>query len=569
MPNIPAQAIEFGFEDIQGIESNINTLFQTYIQPIDNIRSISRPSTSPASSSSSSGSTSSIIQNNFTNIQIQSFTLLESRAHAFYRMLGLPVVVADGRFYNAGFPSTFGKPDTKLSINSTFFSDPLQTLINTRETLSPNLISIFANQDITSSVYAIVLRYIKPFQNIKIGGGPLDVDPQTFKVDVRNQIILNFANYGVDPSISASVTGTSSEFTLTPIGGDFSGGQHILKPFITDPRIVGSVMPDLNMIAVPFMPDKNSLLIENGVYALRPGIELIIRQRLQNNTKDLSFFQNLSTIQAGTTLPGVDVSSLELNTIAALSTNNSIASSDVINILNNFSSLQVITVSNLIKQIKSCMVQLNKAMSDIDLAKSRINWVPIPSIKGPETGANGYNASHQGLGGNSEIDARVLALQIQQLNASSSTADNGDIGAFASPFTGRDNTQNVKSYSDQLKALVQQRDRIANKAAIAMGVIEILTGEVSGLGLIDVLAIYTALWAIDISNLIAFLDDDSFTRLTTNNPDISSAAQAAKGTSILTALGELEHKVINILAFADSLIVQQLQSPLQAAGGSI
>lgn len=570
MPFIPTQSFETGFDDINHVENDINILFSTYITPIDNIRSISRPAASHSISKSNEDNTNSVTNNNFSQINIDNNNFLESRTHAFYRMLGFPVVVNSGDFYNPGFPFIFGNINDKQNINDKFFDSSLQTLINKRETLPIELKNIFVRQDINSSIYALILRYTKPFNVIKAGGQPLDIDPQYFTVDTRNSMFEFFLLE--NPQLLGPVLGSTTFFAKTVVGQNLSGGQHILKPFVTDPRIVTTVMPDKNMIAVPFLKDKFALQIENNVFAQRPGIELIIRQRLSNQAQDKTFLNDVKKIISGSLEPGTNISSIDFetlrNVVSALADDNSLHGDDVLNLLNGFTSIQIITTSNLLKIIKSVIKKLSEAIFKIDQAKTKINWVPLPSIEGPESGAKGAVLSRAGISStNSEIDVKITELRIKKLNAERALTEQNDLGNFASPFSGNAGGENTSLYEDQLHELIQKRDKIANTAFKAMGEVEIITGEISGLGLIDILAIYTALWAIDIKSLIGLLDEDSFQRLIKNNPDLKAVATQARGTTVLSSLNDFEQKLINILSFSDSLLHKQLASPLEESDG--
>jgi hypothetical protein len=174
----------------------------------------------------------------------------------------------------------------------------------------------------------------------------------------------------------------------------------------------------------------------------------------------------------------------------------------------------------------------------------------------------------------SDIDNNIIELRIKKLNAESQFNQQMDLGSFASPFVGSSGADKIKLFSDQLQEQIQKRDRIAEEAFIAMGNIETITGEISGLGLIDILSIYTALWAIDIDTLIGFLDDDSFQRMITFNPtfaNISAISSRKNGNkiTITTILSKFEDKVSSLLSFADKLIANQLVSPTEIFGGSI
>jgi hypothetical protein len=107
----------------------------------------------------------------------------------------------------------------------------------------------------------------------------------------------------------------------------------------------------------------------------------------------------------------------------------------------------------------------------------------------------------------------------------------------------------------------------------ALKIIEIVTGEISGLGLVDILAIYTALWTIDIGDLISLLDNNSLARLNYNFPTLvtSEVANQLSGTrpDIFTALTNFEKVLFNILTYADKVLVQIRQGPRRARRGII
>jgi hypothetical protein len=488
-------------------------------------------------------------------------------------MLGFPVVASDGSFYNPGFNPIGGKTlDKKQAVNAKIANSPIQNLMSTRELLPLSLKKIFAKQDLSSSVYALVLRYTGPFQVLDDSKQPLDVDNQTFTVDARNTEIALFASY--NEQMSDKILATSSAFGSTPVGQNFSGGQHILRPFCVDPRIENTVMPDKNRICVPFLKDKTTTRLHANTYLMRPGLELIIRDRLQAQVEDKTFLNDIQKIISGDKSPSSSATSLDLetlrSTVMALADQNKLEGNDILDIFNGFTSIQVETVSQLVKIIKVVIKQLYVAMQQIDEAKTKINWVPVPSVEGPGTGPQGAVLSRVGVNNaGSEIDLKITELRIKKLNADRLMTDRKDLGTFASPFSSNLVGEKAKTYDAQLQEEVQKRDRIADTGFRAMGVIETITGEISGLGLIDILSIYTALWAIDIKSLIGLLDDEAFQRLVTYNPTLKPLADQARGTNVLSALGDFEHQLINILSFADKLLAQQQGSPLEELGGTI
>ncbi|HVI40695.1 MAG TPA: hypothetical protein VM577_08545 [Anaerovoracaceae bacterium] len=561
---IPDRAPDSAIEDTESIETDIPTLFKLYAEPIDLLRSMSRPSVSSGANKSSDPNIA-IVKSDFDNILVSNVRAMESRAHTFYRMLGFPVVGSDGSFYNPGFdPNSAGSFTKRQAVNGKI-STSLQTVMTTRETNPDTLRQIFANQDVGSSTYALMLRYPIPFKVLADGVAPLDPDQQFFTVDDRSAVaaLLTIQNPLLADSIGA-------------VAGTVNGAKHILKPFTVDPRIENTVMPDANKICVPFLANKKTTLIAPNIYVQRPGLESIISQRLSDQSVDTNFLTDVSNIIAGATTPVTTISldrETIIDTIEALATDNAI-SGDATDTFQNFSDIQIINVTRLIKTIKQVVKQLSKAMTTIDRAKQLINFMPVPSTDGPITGPNGAALSRSATSNAlSDVDNKIVELRIKKLNAERQVVPQQDLGFFASPFAGSSGTDSVKVFNDQLQDLVSKRDGIAEEAFKAMRDIEMITGEISGLGLIDILAVYTALWAIDTETLINFLDDDAISRLFNFNPIYQGVPEVAArngGTkkSMIDVLTTFEGKVSSILGFADKLLANQLLSPLVVFGGS-
>lgn len=566
--SLPQPIIEQNLDDFQTVNLDIDALIAQYLTPIDNLRSIARPA--PASSSGSAG-TSLPFVNDFQNLQVDNLGKLESLTHAFYRSLGMPAVASDGSFYNPGFDPTGGKNlDTHTSIDQKIANDSLQSLIGVRESSPQEILQIFANQDLTSSVYTLVMRYVKPAQVLALNKQPLDIDQQLFTVDARDAEILLFSSF--NPALSNQIVGLSSSFNNTA-GFAFNSGRHILKPFTTDPRLERTVSPDNNRVCIPFLPDKNSTKISANKFLQRPGIEFIIRQRLLDVVADKNFLTDISAVLLGSKSPSPDVTNLDISDIrsvvAALADQNSISQSAV-DKLSGFTSTQAVQITGLVSTLKGVVRLLTDAIRTIDLIKQKINWVPVPSVNGPITGANGAQLSRVGTSGVGDIDQQINNLRIQQINAQRQIATSVDLGSYVLPFAANVNTEPVNSYQEQLDQLVRKRDAIAAEGFTAMKTIEAITGECSGIGIYDIISIYICLYSIPMASLLGLLDKDSYTRLTdsTINPDIASAASSAGQNSIFQSLSDFETTLINILSFVDKETVKNLANPL-AIGANI
>lgn len=578
---VPKRIDEVGDEDIQDIIKDMSALAQKYIVPIEQIRSIAKPG--PAV-----GATAGI---GFDGLEPDNSRRVESRAHAFMRYIGFPVVAGGGNteFYNPGFDPTGqfigtlnGQETLKKNVLSKFNSDvELKYMVEIREQDPKDLRAIFVQKNIASSVYALVMRHVRNFKMFDAG------DP--FAVKGFEQVAKNrdrsaeataffIANQNIDatPSIEA--------FVKTPIGQNSSGIRHVLHPFVVDPRIDNTVMPDSNQVAVPFLLNKEALKLNKDIFVLRPGIELIIRERLRDTNNDAEiFFKNVEKLVNNTQTPISDTDTRTENElrliVEALLDNNEISQSAINTDIKGITNVQVRNIKRLVKTIRAIISQLNESIGIIDKARQQINWLPLPNSEGPENPI-GAMLNQTDITNSTDIDKRVVELKIKKLNAQRRVAQELDLGDFASPFSSSANDDDIQRISDELRNAEAQRDNIANNAFKAMSDIEIISGEVSGLGLLDILAIYTALWAMEEKALISLLDDQSFSRLKEFFPTLLVGAAADRANApnigvnpnkddIKTALEKFESKLVNVFSFIDRERLRQGVAPGEEAGGTI
>lgn len=529
-------------EDID-INSTVEDLFDRFIKPIDSIRSISKPIVSSSQQTST---------NDFTNLQVSNTEIFESRTSAFYRMLGFPIVGGDA-FYNAGFDPNFAKTsDKKQKIKSAFLqNNQLYNLIQQREFLSVENKRTFLNQDIKSSLYSLLIRYVPPFKIISTKE-PFEVDSQLFTLTDRTTEINLIAD-----------SNSSLKDSIISAGSGFVSGKKILKPFIVDPKVDSTVMPTDRNICVPFLVSKNQTQIENNIYLNRPGIEAILRQRLMSSTVDSLFLKQVENIIKQKKQPGIDIDSLSsfslVDTLQALSEDNKITDKTK-NSLNGITDIQVSTINNLTKIIKFLIKELISSIEIIDRAIYEIYWFPIPSKDGPITGRVGSKLGSFGLNGLniSSVEQKILELKIKKLNAERQVTSFQDLGTFASPFDSNSTTvEDAKNYSSQIDELENKKNRISDNAFDALKKIEMIVGEIAGIGLIDVLSIYLVLWSVDIKTLIHFLDDEAFDRMYVYNSsfqstkEISERKVSGSQMKISEVLKSFEQSLINIQFFVD------------------
>ena len=556
-----------GANDTSSIAS-VPDLAKKYLFPIDNFRSITLPTqANPAKPGEE-----------YKNLYKDGNRPIETRAHAFYRMIGFPVATSSG-FYNPGFnPLGHPNPDKVKNVDTDFFSSPMLSATFNRQVMVRGMKSIFERQDLASALYAIVLMTPRPFQVLDDGKGPFDEDKQTGTVDSRREDVDYFKLYNED--LILEIEELSSFFSIYPPGANLDTWNHVLRPFVCDPWICRVAQPNSIQIAAPFMEKvKEATAIEPNVYVSRPFIEQVIVESFRSaEITDTKFLDELTGVLKpvdGSSLASLDVTVLQ-DTIIALADDNNleISESEIKEMFGEYTSLQVVRVSELVKIIKYVVGELHEAMLEVDKQRMQINWVPMPHPEGPEMGVYGARLYNTGTSNSAEIDQKIAALDAKEMLAdrdrTKEQGDNEFVGSYASPFQYNPGGTDTKKIKNERKALADKRNQIGHGAFNAMGTIEIIMGEVSGLGLIDVLAIYAALWSMEQKYLLGLLDDDAFYRLLAFNPDLINATveERAAGTTqeITTVLEHFEKKLINILSFADKELAKRLADAVDQEG---
>jgi hypothetical protein len=543
---LPVLQEEADQEDTQLVQDDIDVLVSKYIVPVDRIRSIDKDGT-------------------------RADRPIESRIHGLLRFIGFPVV-ANGNFYNPGFPPTQGRSqETRDKIDNDFESDgETRDPIQLRERDYEQRLSVFSRRDLTSAIYCLLQPSVKPF-NL------LNEDNQNIQIESRKQIFesLRSRNSNVDFSNVASALGA-----VDSVGQTLTGVRHILRPFSLDPNITNAVQPDANIIAVPFLRDVQELTISDESVALRPGLELIIRERLRDRQsgEDARYLENLRNLIAGEPTPGIftedSINDISL-ALTALADDNELSQA-TLNEFEQITNIQAYVISRLVKTIKQLTNVLFQSISFIQEISRQINWFPIVNELGPELDPREASTEARVIQNNikrNPLDRRLIDLKAKRAAATSRITARENFGNYASPFEINYNDTNIQELDRQIQAVSQQQTQLSEQALLALRNIEIITGEISGVGLIDILAIYVALWAMNEQGLISLLDDISFERLKTNFPELLVGAAADRDSSgtkddINTALTKFEDTLKNVLDFAQKEFENRSQTSGEE-GGSI
>jgi len=533
-------------DELQDLEHSIDELFQTYVTPIDALRSKAAPVLSTPSGNNNSTAESSLVSD-FKNIEVTNKSM-ESRCHAFYRMIGLPVVGANG-FYNPGFPVSNGQSRFQIANSITTSLKDLQNAMTLRERRVRETSQVFSKQDLSSSLYGLFLRNVPPFKMLTDDLAPEETDLQSFSVNDRVEQARNLSDN--NPNNAADIK---------KAGEDFKTVQHLIKPLMVDYRLDNTVTPDSFKVCIPFLKDGKACKISNSVTLLRPGIELIIRQRLMDTTPDVNFLKSVSNTleQSPQNLATSDGDITALVALISVNSDSQGISSSVQDMVSKITSVQVTNLSKLLRSIKICIKQLNVACSTVDYVKSQINFIPNFGPDGPITGSLGGSCRAGFKTSSSTLDTQIAELKIKKLNADRQIQDFQSLGSFASPFAQNNFSEKNTTLIEQISELTNKKNKLVNDGLNALKTIEQIKGEVSGLGLVDVLAIYSAIWGLNLDTLISFLDQESFVRMVSYNPTFKDVPEVQNritigeaAVPILDAISTLEKKISEIFTFAD------------------
>jgi hypothetical protein len=534
------QAFDKDFDNVNDINQSIEDLYKIYISPIDAIRSKSLPNLSDPKSK---------------DIETDPNIPLESKVHAFYRMLGFPVVSPSGKYYNPGYNpygGSFLTAKHRQEVDDEYYSkSKIYNNIYEREKRLNNLLSIFKNPDsnIENTSFCLSIKYFNSINCLEETMEPLESYKQSKKNQDRINYFEKFFIFNDEETYDI----------LTQLAQKYSEIPHQLHPFITDPRICKNVAPDTNLICIPFLPNKSATAIKKNTFLNRPGLEMIIRMRLEDDLVDTSFIKNIKNILEKSTdnlanSTGVLGSNI-LSNLVLFGTTLKLPK-DVEDQLSNVSDLQFRMATKLMKILKTCINKLQEASNVIDSVENTVNWVPVVGGSGPIDGpiVNYMNTSIKNT--QLEIDNKIKELELKKLNAEFSNKDFSVLGTFASPFITNTFAEDVSSYNDRISELQNSKKATEMRGFKSLKDIEIISGITSGLGLIDVISIYLALWTIDLQVLLAFLDADAFSRLLSEQDGKYASSpvvqkQNNSPITILDALKEFKNKLYNILEFSD------------------
>ena len=486
-------------------------------------------------------------------------TYQESRAHTFLRMIGFPVVAPSGAFYSPGYDPNLNTDITGQKTNMQTAaalkadSDFIQSQA-AREGVPNTYGPVFSFGGINATAISIGSIFLRSFaEQFTPNLPPLSYDAaQTQTIQARIDYITKLFTV-TSSTFTAQIPDIS---TVKPL----LQSTHIIKPFIVDPRIDSSVRPAANKICAPFLLDKSQTFIfgsqnSTPVGLKRPYIERVIATRF-----------NSTNITETNTQPFVNA------IISQIQQGSDVLDQDLINIISNpnYSLYQseYQTFNEYVKAIRALIELLHDSIVEAQEVLHLMNWQPQPNpSNGLEVGSNGGTIVQPTPGdpNNKQLENNVIKLTqsqiLDELSYDTGSGTTPDPGNFA--FSNIDDTvfdakSNVKkSWEQQLTTLTNYRNKAGNDGLDALKNIEIIMGEFSGIGLLDIFATQAALWIMDPSALLGLIDTRAFARLHTRTDiNIGSASQMAP----LAAISSFETTVQTIYQLIDALIKTLLQN---------
>lgn len=560
MSNLPDRTKEPDLDDTQGISLDLETLYNEYIQPIENMRSFGAPTTVDRPVIKDENA---VANNTANDSDIDTSRAQESRAHAFYRMVGFPTINENLDFYSPGYDPTLKRDQKKKRYDiSTKLSSTVRLATTLREQGARQRREVFSKFSVDSCVYALAIAVptgIKKFQVMNDSENFNFInssDEQTFNYKTRKDYLES----------------RYSKRDGSAITNYFTTGSHILRPFTVDPNIEDTVVGFANQtrqVAAPFLPAKKDTGIERDIYAKRPGLEFILRLRIRAQESSKPVMEEFLSIYSDTETS--DLTLVELNqVVSALLNEEGVQSDDILERLKNANNLEVINLNKMVKTIKGVIELLVKSVNDVKNVSKKIKWTPLPSENGPEFGSDSTNLVKTKQ--RTELRQRLLNLTTRSFQTRRIGTLSDDDSILSSDFHLFQFENVEKPFDKEIDKTEAEIDNFQQIGSDALSAIEIITGEISGFGLIDILAIYTALWAVPLEVLVSLLDENAFRRLYENKDlrsfDVELRNSDGPQMSVLEAMQAFEKQVINILAYSDNIFRNKL-GPNTVEGGDV
>lgn len=518
------------YDDQNILQVDFDALYTTFIQPIDATRSHFNALV-PSSK------------------ELNTPQYQESRVHAFYRMMGFPVVASNGNFYSPGYDPNLNTDQATqqqhASVLSAITSDTtfLSQQVAPREQIFRTYQTLFNMGGTTAKAVDLGSYYIRSFANQFGSTAPLVYDPaQIQTISDRLTNIIPFYSLLLNATVFGNLT-----------NANLLASNHLLKPFVVDPRIDNGIRPISNRICAPFLYDKSQTKIFSTQTIPRPFIERVISIRYNS--------QNLLTNPGGSSSSGNQGNNILAQVTTDIEANNNITDPGLLAAITNplsalhTNELQIF--DNYLNTMRAIITAVVQAIQSVEKVRLTINFQPVPDTKtGPETGVNGGNTLDQivpndpnNMTYETDIINQTYNSYVNDLSQALDVGLQGvpDPGDFVFPnitdTIGLGNKSVQPSYTDRITSITDLRTQLGNQGITSLQQIEIAMGEFSGLGVLDILAIQAALFIMDGNSLLGLIDSSAYMRAQKRQSiNLNNTSQ----TDVITALTNFEMTLKNI-----------------------
>lgn len=495
--------------DDQNYNFDMDAIYNDFIKEIDDIRSHAVFEEDNAEDFLKSlDPKQEVVKKHYTVIES---SYQESRAHAFFRLIGLPVISADGSSYSPGHDNIlFEERKIKIAEKIKIALNPIKDfnkLTTARESYVRSMLKVFSNP---TSIDAGCMV-------ISSGGTGSDGHPN----------IREFKAPFKESSDAFDMVAKSQQYeikTTTRVGKrllelsefqDDAGNppkisknkRHIIKPLIVNGMIDFIVSPCEKRVCIPFVYDKANTKVSEGKFCKRPLVEKLIRDKFATRSekgsdekKVIEYIESFSKIK--------DVSIIES------------VSSPV-----NYDQTDRAKFAKSLKMITEMVKKLVEAANVIKKAQETYLWIPQPSEMGPEIGCQVadifFPSTQESANLFTEFDKSILLMKAKDMvNSSlSAVAEEGNLDGemssnkLWSAFSIDDTESMGNASSESLEKMIESRSSLLTSANAGAKIVEIIMGEFSGFGLCDVFAITGAMNILPIEDLLGLIDIDAFERM--------------------------------------------------------
>ncbi len=439
----------------------------------------------------------------------------ESYCHAFYRILGLPVISADrSKFYNPGF----------------FGNDAGSDESSRRE-------SIDKNQD-------PVLKVIEGLREVTNYENTLNFDSEETKLQYRFEMLQFPIKINImDENKTAFDPDQQTDFVEGR--STFKPARKYLRPFKTVPDLTNNVFPVTNMISAPFVNESNSMVRKTQLN--KPYLEFVARIR---------FSKDIQTSTDNNAL----ITTLK-NKIETLSGENSSITTAFDNTLKDMSVIELYVVEKMLTSLYDLCNKTNEEKQKGHNIVSRLLSYFEDDSLSLQKGEVVFDTLDKEIK-NREAHVAAMELILSQIPNYSIPGVGTIKNPIKCPLTAsfiefvQPDIINLRNEITELNSEKQKRIQMFNSTNSELFY---LLGEVNGIGLIDIITIMLAFWLITPEQLLAFFDNSSFNRMY-REPSLHVDVVETRYTSgvstvsITEAVSALDEIVLNLLKLAEAIV---------------